>query len=246
MRIRICATANYKAGLSALVAAMARDAGIPGIILVHGTAGFGKTCVMGNLAIKSSALFLTASPLWKPRWMLSDVIRELGGQAPYSTQSRYEFIVGDLRKNPRPVFIDEADVIAKSELLVETLRAIHDQTAAPIVLIGMEQFKRHAAMRPQLNRRIIKEVEFKPSTFHDSRLMALELAEVQIADDLVEALHRKSRGSAGLFVKDLAAVEGFCRRRGLNNLALADYPLDDLTPPPPAHKQQRTDLAAAA
>jgi hypothetical protein len=71
--------------------------------------------------------------------------------------------------------------------------------------------------------------------------MAAELAEVKVADDLVEALHRKSRGSAGLFVRELANVEAFCRRRGLSKIAAADYLANDSTSPP----VKRADLAAA-
>jgi len=104
----------------------------------------------------------------------------------------------------------------------------------------MGEFYMKMMRQPQMERRILRAVDFRPSTLDDSRLIAAELAEVKIADNLVETLHRKSRGSAGLFVKELAAVEAFCRRRGLKQIAAADYLVDDSTPPP----IKRTDLAA--
>ena len=243
MRQKICLTSNARCFLAAASAATARDPGLPGIVLVHGEAGRGKTCITAHLAVKQNAIFLTALPIWSPRWMLSKIAEEMGGKTTGFLGPMYEFISRELTERPRPIYVDEGDSIAEKKELIETLRILHDMTAIPLVLIGMGDFRAKVERRPQLSRRILRAVDFKPSSLDDSRLLATELAEVRIADDLIEALHRRSRGSAGLFVKELAAVEGFCHRHGLNKIAVADYPMDDSTPPP---VNRRPDLAAAA
>ncbi len=245
MRVKICATSNYKAGIGAIAAAIARDPSLPGIILIHSSgSGRGKTCIAAHQALKQGAIFLTALHLWNPRWMLSDICREMGEKPSRELRPMYETIVRGLTDLPRPIYVDEADGIVEKKDLVETLRAIHDMTAIPLVLIGgTAEFRGKIKRREQIERRILREVEFKSSTLDDSRLLATELAEVRLGDDLIEALHKKTRGSAGLFVKELAAVEAFCRRRALKQIALADYPMDDSTPPP---VNRRADLAAAA
>ncbi len=245
MRTKICLTANYRAFVSAQSAATGRDPGIPGILLCHGEAGRGKSCVTAHIALKQHAIFLTALPIWSPRWMLSKICEEMGEKPTGFLAPMFEFISRELTERPRPIYVDESQALGEKKELVETLRILHDLTAVPLVLIGgTSEFRMKMMRRPEIERRILREVEFKPSSLEDSRLMAAELAEVRIADDLVEAIHRKTRGSAGLFVKELAAAEGFCRRRGISKIALADYPMDDSTPTPPVNR--RSDLAAAA
>jgi len=246
MRTKICLTANYRAFVSAQSAATGRDPGLPGIVLIHGEAGRGKTCVTAHIAVKQHAIFLTALPIWSARWMLGKIVEEMGEKPGSQLAPMFEFIARELTERPRPIYVDEADaLLSERKGLLETLRILHDMTAVPLVLIGgTAEFRGKVMRRPQIERRILRAVDFKPSTLDDSRLLAAELAEVLLADDLIEALHRRLRGSAGLFVKELAAAEAFCHRCGLNKIALADYPMDDSTPTPPVNR--RSDLAAAA
>src|ERR1700691_6058003 len=247
MRTKICLTANYRAFVSAQSAATGRDPGLPGIVLIHGEAGRGKTCVTAHIALKQHAIFLTALPIWSPRWMLSKICEEMGERPSSQLAPMFESIARELTERPRPIYVDEGQALGEKRELVDTLRIFHDLTAVPLVLIGgTSEFRAKMMRRPEIERRVFREVEVKTSTLDDSRLLAAELAEVRLADDLIEALHRRSRGSAGLFVRELATVEGFCRRRGLNKIALADYPMDDSTPPPVNNNNRRTDLAAAA
>ena len=245
MREKICLnTSNARAFISAQSAVTARDPGLPAIILAHGESGRGKTSVCAHMAVKQGAIFITMIPIMTPNWMLSKMCQELGQKPTRSCGPMFEFVARELTENPRPIYIDESDAIAEKKDLLETLRILHDLTAVPLVLIGgTAEFRMKVLRRPQIERRVLRDVEFKPSSLDDSRILSTELAEVRIADDLVEAIHRKSRGSAGLLVKELAAVEGFCRRRGLSKIALAEYPMDDSTPPP---VNRRADLSAAA
>lgn len=241
MRAKICLTANFKAMAAAQSAATGRDAGLPGIVLVHGAPGYGKSCITKHLAIKTGGSFITSLPFWGTNAMLSAISKELGLKPTPHNAPMFDAIARELTERPRSIWLDESDCIVDRKELIETLRILHDLTAVPLVLIGMGEFYMKMMRRPQMERRILREVDFRPSTLDDSRLIAAELVELKIADDLVEAIHRRSRGSAGLFVKELAAVEGFCRRRGLNKIAAADYLVDDSTPPP----IKRADLAAA-
>jgi DNA transposition AAA+ family ATPase len=238
MRHKIVTTSNVRALMAAEAAAETRDPGLPGILLVHGEAGAGKTSTIAHLAVKLGAVYLTALPFWKTHAMLSAICSELSMKPLSRCAPMFDLIARELTIRPRPIFLDEADAIVDHKELVETLRILHDITSVPLVLIGMSEFRSKVMRRPQIERRVLREVEFRPSTLADARLMAAELAEVGIADDLVEVMHRRSRGSAGLFVNEQARAEGFCRRRGLKQIAAADY--DETITSKPAN------LAAAA
>jgi DNA transposition AAA+ family ATPase len=140
-----------------------------------------------------------------------------------SATATFEMIAHELVVKPRAIFVDEADSIVEKKDLVETLRILHDLTAVPLVIVGMAEFQHKLPRRPQLERRVLSEIEFTALPFADLRRMASELVEVEIADDLVEVLQRKSRGSAGLFCVELARAEELARRRGMERLDAAVF-----------------------
>lgn len=218
MRQKTVITENLRVLATAEEIVAGRNPSLPGIIVVHGPSGHGKTTSVAWLAIQKSAVFVTALPCWTAHGMLCAIAKELGKAPMRSATATFESIAHELTIKPRAIFVDEADCIVDKKDLVETLRILHDLTAVPLVIVGMAEFKHKLPRRPQPERRVLREIEFKPLPFADLRRMASELAEVEIADDLVELLQRKSRGSAGLFCVELARAEELARRRGLDRL----------------------------
>jgi len=222
MRTKIVQIQNVKALVNAYEAVGARAIGAPGIVLVHGVAGHGKTSATCWLAVKRNALFLTALPVWTPASMLAKLAEEIGIKPVRGAARMFDVLARELTMRPRPIFLDEADCIMDARALVETLRIFHDMTALPLFLIGMGEAKRKIEARPQLSRRIMAEVEFRPLTLDDARAMTTELCEVALADELIELVHRQSKGSAGRLCAELSRLETFARRRGLARLAISD------------------------
>lgn len=216
--------ANVRACVAAVDSLSNREPGQPGIGLIYGEPGLGKTATTRWLAVKIDAVFVTAKPLWTPTWMLSDLVTEMGGQPRTRCQPMFDCIARGLSARPRTVFVDEADAISDKRALQETLRVLHDLVLCPLVLIGgRPDFRRSASLHPQLERRVLREVEFKPAMLDDARLLARELSEVQIDDELIAELHRRSAGAVGEFVNQLAAAESWARRRAIRELRAADY-----------------------
>src|SRR5260370_39713548 len=71
----------YPSNVAALAAAMEalaeRSPSQPGVVLVYGDTGFGKTIGTRHLAVRDDALFITAMPFWSPHAMLSKRRHEL-------------------------------------------------------------------------------------------------------------------------------------------------------------------------
>jgi hypothetical protein len=61
-------------------------------------------------------------------------------------------------------------------------------------------------------------VELAPADLVDCRLLATELAEVRIADDLVLRLHEQTNGSLREIVVGLSRVEQFAKARGIGSV----------------------------
>ena len=222
MRAKIFKNANIQALLNAYEAVGARTLNTPGIALVHGTVGYGKTSGACWLAVRTNAIFLTALPIWTPASMVGKLCEEAGVRAVRGAARNFDLLAREFTVRPRAIFIDEIEPVLDMRALVETLRILHDITAVPLFLIGMAEARRKIESRPQLQRRVTAEVEFKPLTLDDARAMAVELCEVDIAIELVDTVHRHVKGSVGQLCAELARLETFGRRRGLGRVSYAD------------------------
>ena len=226
MRNAIAQTSNLKRLLQAAHGLLFRSPGTPGIGLVSGPVGLGKTTSAKHICLLESAVWVEALPDWSPCWMLGDLAVELGAERAQATRVNFERVIGALRERPRAIFIDEADRLVDRLRMVETLRAIHDQTQAPLVLIGMSKLPRVIQSLPQLSSRVAQWIEFGPCDLRDVRTLATALSEVEIADDLIRRLHEESAGSVRAIRVALERIERMARRRGKSRVTVADLPGD--------------------
>lgn len=214
MIAKLVPTSNVKALARASELMASRAPGQSRIGLISGASGAGKSTAVIALANQVDGVVIEAKPIWTPRWMLADIVHELGGDPYPTSQPMFRWIVESLLATPRSLFVDESDRLAVREILVETLRSIHDATRSPIWLIGMDRFRRRATARPQLARRIAVEVEFRKATVEDALLIARECCEVEIAEEEVRAVHQRVGGNLGLFCNELTALENAARKAG--------------------------------
>lgn len=215
MKNQLAHTKSVLALSAAFEALSGRDAGIPGMGLVHGYTGAGKTTAISWLINKSGGVYARASATWTPSAMLGRIMVELGAEPLHrGGAAMVEHICSELARSRRPLFVDEADYLMKNLKMLETLRDIHDMSGQPVVLIGMEGIERRIVHRAQFARRISQWVEFLPSDLEDARTLTDTVCEVDIADDLLEQLHAEAKGSVGLMVVGLSRIEAFAKGNG--------------------------------
>jgi DNA transposition AAA+ family ATPase len=224
MKDKIVVIDNIRKLIGATEELLERAPNTPGIGLVSGAVGLGKTTAARHICLLHDAVWVEAQPEWSPAWMMTDLAAEVGCGRFYSTQRNFEAIKRTLREFPRPIFIDEADRLCARMRLVETLRALHDATTAPLVLIGMSQLPTAIYAIPQVVSRLATAVEFEPCDLADTRLLARELAEIEIAEDLVKELHRQTGGEPRAIRIALQRLEALARRQRKNRLAKDDVP----------------------
>ena len=224
MRSKIVPISNVARLAEAGEALLNRATGMPGMGLVYGASGFGKTTAVAWLATRQHGVFVRALATTTPSSLVESICKELGIARRATNVGTIETIVEKLAETNRPLFVDEADYIAEQKRLVETLRDIHDLSSVPVILIGMQNLRRTISTREQLAGRIAQWVEFQESTLDDARTLARELAEVEIADDLVQRLHASANGAVRLIVVGLGRIEQFARSRGLSKVSVAEWP----------------------
>jgi len=224
MRYKIVPVKNVARLAEAGNALIERPLGMPGMGLVDGHTGYGKTTAVTWFVTRCHGVFIRAMATSSPLSLLGSILRELDIEPRGSCAEMVERIVGKLAETRRPLLVDEADYLVEQRRLVDTLRDIHDLATVPVVMIGMAGIQRKIAAREQLSGRIAQRVQFYPLDLDDARLMARELCEVSVEDDLVEQIHAKAAGSTRLLVVGLSAVEDLAKTRGKNKIGTSDWP----------------------
>ena len=127
MRNTLAITRNVAALQVAYRTLEARDVGVPGMGLVHGYTGAGKTTAISWLVNKTRGVYVRAAATWTSSAMLGRIMVELGREPlARGGAAMVEHITGALADARRPLFVDEADYLLRDLKMLETLRDIHD------------------------------------------------------------------------------------------------------------------------
>lgn len=222
MKSRIVPVKNVARLSTASRALLQRAPGAPGIGLVDGAAGYGKSTATAWLSNQTPSIYVRAIALWTPSAMLGAMSRELRVPAGGSCAQMVERVVEALSRGGQTVFIDEVDYIARQTRLIETLRDLHDLATVPVVLIGESGILERLAHLRRFTSRIAEHVTFEPLDEADAQLIARELCDVTVKPDLVSQILRDTRGNCRNIVVSLARAEQLAKSRGLDAIGAAD------------------------
>lgn len=223
MKTRIVPVQNIARLTTAADALIHRAHGVPGMGLVEGEPGLGKTTAITWLINKCNGIYVRALATFTPAALLGKLLEEVSRSPRGSCSRMCNELMQALTDNPRPIFIDEADYIIDSRRMVDTLRDIHDMTGVPVVLIGMKGIGTRLAHLEQLHSRLMQKVIFQPCDLADTQLLADSLCEVRVRPDLVERVQRLSGGSARRVVVLLASIEAHARTLALAEIGEAEW-----------------------
>ena len=157
MKEKIVEVKNVLACLELMENLKGRSSITPGIGLIHGPSGFGKTttlCWLINQLGAMNAIYVRCYATDTPSSFLARIMEELGSEILYQMRKSVDFIVERMNERQLPLFIDEADHIVSQNKIMETIRDLYDATEQPVVLVGMEEIARRISHRKQLFNRL--------------------------------------------------------------------------------------------
>lgn len=192
--------------LAAYQALTKRRMGTPGMGLLYGDTGAGKTTAATWLITSQNAVYVRALAMWSGQSMCQAICSEIGLEPLGSPSRMLPAIIERFALTGRALFVDETDYLFHNPRLLETLRDIHDQSLVPVILIGMAGVDRKILRHRQLARRISQWVQFKALDLEDLAEVARVACEVPVAPDLLKSLHQASKGSVGLATVGLAQI----------------------------------------
>ncbi len=122
-----------------------RAIGTPGMGLVWGDTGRGKTTATTWLINRCNGVYVRALALWNATSMVKAIATELDIDTRGVRMGTLDRVIEKLAETQRPLFVDETDHIVGNKDMMETLRDIHDLSTVPVVMIGMGEMRKKVA-----------------------------------------------------------------------------------------------------
>lgn len=216
-------TKNVKNFVSTLANLQNRAKGVPGMALIYGEPGLGKTqaalwWVANN---QEDAIYVSATQSMTTKWLLEEIIRELGDSPFYRTSEIFKQIVRELIKRPKVIIVDEIDYLAHEKSTIEMLRDIHDRTHTPIVLIGMTYADKKLKRYRHLYDRLSEILQFQKFPFEDTKNLINELSEVKFDNSAIEYMQNCDNRFRQI-VKIIDKAESFAKSNEITLIAQKD------------------------
>ncbi len=219
MNEKFVITKNIKKFMSLATNLETCSINVPKMGLVYGEPGLGKTHTMIWWTTQNDAIYIRANNQMSNRWLLEELLSELGETPRLKASSMFNQCVEKLKMSPQTIVVDEIDYLmsAKSKC-IETLRDIHDRTDVPIILVGMGLANKKLARYKHLYDRISEKIMFEPFDFKDLKVIVRELSEIKITDEAIKLAFNNINRFRQI-VKTIEAIEILAKR---NDVEIVD------------------------
>lgn len=154
--------------------------------LVYGSFGLGKSQTIMWWVTNNDAIYVRRNHNISPRWLLSEILKELDEVPCYTSQRLFEQIEEKLKYNPKILVVDEIDYLFSNKHTIETLRDIHDKLSIPVLLVGMELADKKLQKYGHINDRIFAKLKFEKLSKEDFKEIIETLSEVKFSDNAIK------------------------------------------------------------
>lgn len=211
-------TRNVKNFINMINNIQTRAEGVPGMALVYGEPGLGKTQTVLWWALQNDAIFVRCTNLMTGKWLLEELVEELGEIPLFRSVDLFKQCIQSLTNNPRIIIVDEVDYLTSDRKAIETLRDIHDKTGVPIVLVGMAMADKKLMRYKHLYDRFSEILKFEPFKFNDIKTIVEQLCEVKVTDCAIQFIFNTTKRFRQI-VKMISKAENLAYA---NNLTMLD------------------------
>lgn len=216
-------TDNFNKVAAAVEALVNRDPSLPGLGLIYGKWGYGKTEVVDAYYGHGETFYIRMLETWNARRLLEEMghIAKIG-EAIFRLDRLCDQVITGFRRWGRPLFIDEADYLFNGgSRMLNIIRDIHDMTKVPIILIGMEAIHGKLQKHGQFFSRILPAaiVEFQPVSTPEIIMITKEWTGLSITHEAADLLGRYIEGDFRYLVGYLLTLEEACRTNATSAIA---------------------------
>lgn len=211
---------NVGVALAAMKQIQAATPQMPRIAVLSGAPGLGKTSAAAYMAhpMGMNAVSVQLRPFETMKSLARLMLTELDvrWKTHMSVGEMFEQICERMSVLNRPLLIDEFDYIAETKC-VDFIRAIHDQCAAPIFLIGEERLQQKLLSRHErFHDRVLVWASAIACDADDAALLVKHYApSLTWNDAAIAALVQRTQGVARRITTEIDRIKEDCRRKGV-------------------------------
>lgn len=192
MKNSLIKTKNVKKFISLMDNLQKAPSNVAKMALVYGTFGLGKSQTIMWWVTNNDAIYVRCNHNISPRWLLSEIVKELDEVPCYTSQRLFEQIEEKLKYNPKILVVDEIDYLFSNRHTIETLRDIHDKLSIPILLVGMELADKKLQKYGHINDRIFAKLKFEKLSKDDFKEIIETLSEVKFSDNAIKYITNRN------------------------------------------------------
>jgi len=208
---------------NAVERAMSRAPNLPGIVVMNGPAGYGKTMAATYCSNKFDGICIECRSFFSAKNLMEALLREAGIVAGRRLADMHDQLVQELRLSRKPIFIDEVDHIAESKTL-QIIRDIHDAAQCAVVLIGEENLPKKLLRTERFYRRVLVWQPASAASERDAQQLARFYSpNVEIEEDLIKHLYKDSKSTVGRICVNVDAVREYAHTHGLKKIGLKEW-----------------------
>lgn len=198
-----------------------RQGDLPGLGVLYGPAGWGKSFCANTIANRERGYFVQMRSAWRGKALLEKILFEMGLRARGTVAQLLDQVCTQLAASHRPLIIDEFDHCAKSDALIELVRDIYEGSRAAVLLIGEEGLPQMLERWERFHSRVLAWVPAQPVTIDDAaKLTSIYCPDVAVADDVTAHLVKIAAGSVRRVSVNLTLLHGHCMTMGLKRVDL--------------------------
>jgi Uncharacterized ATPase, putative transposase len=216
---------TFRKSLNGLVK---RDRRQPGLMVVEGPSGRGKSMAADNWYAVHGGVFFRVWQRMSQHAFLQELAFETCRSRPNGCHNCKRMIIERLREKPQPIIIDEADRLHLDR--IEDLRDINDATGSVVVLVGEDGLLSKLREQKRIYSRVAATVSFLDVQPADIIMYGAQFAELVIRPEAAALLATKCDGSFRMVHNHMVQLMEYGQANSLNTIEarhVADLDLRD-------------------
>lgn len=184
-----------------------RVSSLPGIAVLYGPAGYGKTTAALAIGNENRAYFVQMRSAWGRKALLEKVLIEMGAKPHGTIPQMLDQVCEQLAMSGRMLMLDEFDYCTKTDGMIELVRDIYEGSQATLLLLGEEMLPQKLKRWERFHSRVLSWIPAQPVSLQDAGLLApIYCPGIHVSEELLAHLVKLSGGSVRRVSVNLAAV----------------------------------------
>jgi len=180
----------------------------PGMMVVSGPSGYGKSVAAAWARARHRAYYLQLDDFITKKSLLVNLCKVLGLEPKGATWELIDIVAAQLHQARRPLIIDEFDFIV-DKAMVMSVFSLYEKSRASIILVGEEAMPAKLAKWEKFDGRVLDTLYAEAVGLDDARVLARhKFPDFPIADDLLAHLVKIANGSVRRVNNNLGIIHG--------------------------------------